>query len=65
MKIRVDGEIKNKYAMNFIFNIRNVSLGMRRALYERLSVSMVTNEAEIWGMRMDERYQRDAVELRR
>ena len=42
-----------------MFNVRRVSLGLKRKLYEGVVVPSVTYGAETWDVRMDKKRQQD------
>ena len=51
MKIRVREGLKAFGITKMMFNVRSVSLGEKRKLYERALAPTVTYAAETWGMR--------------
>ena len=55
MKMKAAKELKTFGAVK-VFNIRCVSLGVRRELYTRVLAPTVTRGAEAYGMRMNERH---------
>ena len=64
MKIRVGDALKTFVAMSMMFNIRSVSLGVKRDFYEGGVVATVTYAVETWGMRMDERHKLNFMKTR-
>ena len=64
VKMRV-GEGLETFGVIKMFNIRSVSLGVKREYYERVVVSTVTYETESWGMHeVPERRKLDVMEMK-
>ena len=53
--MRVGEGLKPFGLMEMIFNVKNVSLGVKRELYERVVRQTVTYGAETWVTRIEER----------
>ena len=45
-------------------DVRSVSLGVKRELYELVVIPTVKYGAETWGRRMDERQKLDVMEMK-
>ena len=50
--MRVGEGLKTFGALKMLFNVKSVSFGMTRDMFEGVLVPTVTHEAESWGMSM-------------